>query len=80
MNTAVFQQNGAPPHCSNRTLEVLSQYFPRNRLISRRTDNQWLPYFSDLNLPDYFLWTLHGVNLKYRVYADNTPKIERLKV
>ena len=31
MNTVVFQQDGAPPHYSNRTLE----YFPKDRLISR---------------------------------------------
>lgn len=34
MNTVVFQQDGAPPHCSNRTLEYLRRYFPGDRLIS----------------------------------------------
>ena len=75
MNTVVFQQDGAPPHCSNRTLEYLRQYFPGDRLISRRTDNPWPPYSPDLTPPDYFLWGY----LKARVYQDNPPTIERLK-
>ena len=75
MNTVVFQQDGAPPHCSNRTLEYLRQYFPGDRLISRRTDNPWPLYSPDLTPPDYFLWGY----LKARVYQDNPPTIERLK-
>ena len=75
LNTGVFQQDGAPPHCSNRTLEYLRQYFSGDRLISRRTDNPWPPYSPDLNPPDYFLWGY----LKDRVYEDNPPTIERLK-
>ena len=34
MDTMVFQQNGAPPHCSNRTLEYLRHCFPGDKLIS----------------------------------------------
>ena len=75
MNTVVFQQDGVPPHWSNRTLEYLRQYFPGDRLISRRTDNPWPPYSPDLTPPDYFLWGY----LKARVYQDNPPTIERLK-
>ena len=41
LNTVVFQQDGAPPHCSNYTLEYLKQYFSGDRLDSRRTDNPW---------------------------------------
>ena len=74
LNTAVFQQDGAPPHCSNRTLEYLRQYFSGDRLILGRTDNPWPPYSPDLNLPDYFLWGY----LKNLVYKDNPPTIERL--
>ena len=51
MNTVVFQQDGAPPHCSNRTLEYLRQYFPGDKLISHRIDNPWPPYFPDLTPP-----------------------------
>ena len=39
LNTVVFQQDGAPPHCSNRTLEYLRQGVSGDRLISRRIDN-----------------------------------------
>jgi hypothetical protein len=75
MNTVVFQQDGAPPHCSNRTLEYLGQHFPGDRLISRRTDNPWPPYSPDLTPLDYFLWGY----LKERVYEDNPDTIDRLK-
>ena len=56
INTVVFQQDGAPPHCSNRTLQCLWQYFPGDRLISRCSDNRWPPCLPDMNPPDYFLW------------------------
>ena len=75
MNTVVYQQDGAPPHWSNHTLEYLRQYFQGDRLISRRTDNPWPPYSPDLTPPDYFFWGY----LKARVYQDNAPTIERLK-
>ena len=39
INNVVFQQDGAPPHCSNRTIQYLRQYFPGDSLISRRADN-----------------------------------------
>ena len=75
LNTVVFQEDGAPPHSSNRTLEYLRQYFSGDRLISRRTDNPWPPYSPDLNPPDCFLCGY----LKDRVYEDYPPTIERLK-
>ena len=50
MDTVIFQQDGAPPHCSNRTLEYLHRYCPGNRLISRHTDFPWPPYSPDLDL------------------------------
>ena len=54
LDTVVFQQDGAPPHCSDRTLQYLRQYFLGDRLISRRTDNPWLPYSPDLTPPGLF--------------------------
>ena len=48
LDTVVFQQDGAPPHCSDHTLQYLCQYFLGDRLISRRTDNPWPPYSPDL--------------------------------
>jgi hypothetical protein len=52
MNTVIYQQDGATPHCSNVSLEFLQRYFPGDRLISRRMDNPW-PAHSPA---DYFLW------------------------
>ena len=28
LNTVIYQQDGAPPHCSDRSLEFLGRYFP----------------------------------------------------
>ena len=75
MDTVIFQQDGAPPHCSNRTLEYLRRYFPGDRLISQRTDFPWQPYSPDLNPPDFFLWGY----LKGRIYANNPQTLEALK-
>ena len=69
MNSVIYQQDGAPPHCFHRSLEYLRRYFPGDRLISRRTDFPWPPYPPDLNQPDYFLWGY----LKERIYINN-PK------
>ena len=55
MNSVIYQQDGAPSHCSDRSLEFLPRYFPGDRLISRRTNFLWPPYPPDLNPPDYFL-------------------------
>ena len=70
MNSVTYQQDGAPPHCSDRSLEYLRRYFPGDRLISRRTDFPWPPYPPDLNAPDYFFCGY----LKERIY-NNNPKI-----
>ena len=75
MNTVIYQQDGAIPHCSNVSLEYLRRYFPGNRLISRRTDNPGPAYSPDLSPADYFLWGY----LKERVYANNPQTIEALK-
>lgn len=74
MDTVIFQQDGAPPHCSNRTLEYPRRYFPGDRLISRRTDFPWPPYSPDLNPPDFFLWGY----LKGRIYANNPQTLDAL--
>ena len=75
MNTVIYQQDGAIPHCSNVSLEYLRRYFPGDRLISRRTDNPGPAYSPDLSPADYFLWGY----LKERVYANNPQTIEGLK-
>ena len=75
MNTVIYQQDGATPHCSNVSLEYLRRYFPGDRLISRRTDNPWPAHSPDFSPADYFLWGY----LKERVYANNPQTIETLK-
>ena len=75
MNSVIYQQDGAPPHCSDRSLKYLCQYFPGDRLISRRTDFPWPPYPLDLNQPDHFL---RGY-LKERVYNNNPKTLADLK-
>ena len=75
LDSFFFQQDGAPPYCSNCTLQYLRQYFLGDRLISRRTDNPWPLYSPDLTSLDYFL----SDYLKERVSEDNPDTIERLK-
>ena len=50
-----FQQDGAPPHTANITLDWLDHKFP-NRLISRKREPEWSPHSPDLNPPDFYLW------------------------
>ena len=70
-----FQQDGAPPHCSNEAMEWLKGTFG-SRLISRNADFLWPPYSPDLNPCDYYLWGF----LKSRVYSDPVPQTtEQLK-
>ena len=49
MNTVIYQQDGAPPRCSDRFLEFLGRYFPGDGLISRRINFPWPPYSPGLN-------------------------------
>ena len=75
MNSAIHQQDGAPPHCSDKSLEYLRRYFPSDILISRRTDFPLSPYSLDLNPPKYFLWGY----LKERIYNNNPKTLADLK-
>ena len=76
MDTIIFQQDGAPRRCSNRTLEYFPRYFPRGRLISRRTEFPWPPYSPDFNPPDFFLWGC----LTERIDAKNPQVLDGLKI
>ena len=75
MNSVIHQQDDAPPHCSDRSLEYLRRYFPGDRLNSRRSDFPWPPYPLDLNPPDYFLFGY----LKERIYNNNPKPLADLK-
>ena len=49
-----LQQDGAPAHASNVSINYLRRQFP-GRLISRRVDFLWPPRSPDLAI-DFFLW------------------------
>ena len=49
-----FQQDGAPPHTANITLDWLDHKFP-NRLIRRKREPEWSPHSRDLNPLDFYL-------------------------
>ena len=71
----VFQQDGAPPHCSKEAIEWLTSQFTSDRLISRNSSFKWPPYSPDLNPCDYFLWGY----LKSKVYSPYPSTTEELK-
>jgi len=56
MDTVIYQQDGAPPRCSNASLEYLHRYLLGDRLISRRTDHPWPACSPKLTLLDNFSW------------------------
>lgn len=69
-----FQQDGATPHCTNYTLELLKVYFGDN-LISRRCAFEWPSHSPDLNPLDYFFWGI----LDDAVKAKKPSSLGRLK-
>ena len=75
MNTAIYQEDEAPPHCSDRSLKFVGQYFPGDRLILLRTNFPWPPYSLDQNPYDYFRWGY----LKEGIYVNNPQTLADLK-
>ena len=74
--SCIFQQDGAPAHCSKEAIEWLTEKFGEERLISRNSSFAWPPYSPDLNPRDFFLWGY----LKSKVYTSPYPKTaEELK-
>lgn len=69
-----FQQDGAPCHTANETIQFLQRKFP-GRLMSKRGDIDWPPRSPDLTPPDFFLWGY----LKSKVYVSNPQTIDELK-
>ena len=69
-----FQQDGASPHTSARTLEWLQGKF-QDRIVSRRCDVEWAPHSPDLSPLDFHLWGY----LKGRVYRHSLQTIPDLK-
>ena len=54
-NNMWWQQDGAPAHTSNATMQYLRGQFPL-RLMSKRGDWPWPPRSPDLAICDFFLW------------------------
>ena len=54
-NNIRWQQDGAPAHTSNATMQYLRGQFPL-RLMSKRGDWPWPPRSPDLAICDFFLW------------------------
>ena len=73
MKPVIFQQDGPPPHCSDKTLKCLNYFL--GQLISRQADFLCLPYSPDLNLPHFFLWCY----LKEQIYANNPKTLHLLE-
>ena len=73
-NREWFQQDGATPHAAIATLEMLHNVFG-DRIISRRTVNNWSAHSPDLNPLDYFLWG----HLKNQVYANQPETLDDLE-
>lgn len=64
-----FQQDNAPPHTSNSTLEKLDFYF-EDRIISKKKYIFWPPNSPDINPCDFFLWGF----LKSKIYSTEKYK------
>ena len=79
-NSIWWQQDGAPSHTSNETINYLRRQFP-GKAMSRRGDWRWPPRSPYLAIPDFFLWG----HLKHRIWsvgcsiqaAKKHPRIER---
>ena len=77
-----FQQDGAPCHTAEATLDILRSVF-EDRIISRRADVIWPLRSCDLKSLNYYLWSA----VKDKCYADKpetidayTQSIMRLKI
>ena len=69
-----FQQDGAPPHTANISIQWIKDHF-KNRVVSKRMEIEWPSYSPDLSPPDFFLWGY----LKDRVFKDRPKTIPELK-
>ena len=69
-----FQQDGAPVHTANASLDWLKVQF-KKRVVSRKTTIGWPPDSPDLSPPDFFLWGY----LKEKIYKNKPQTLEQLK-
>ena len=73
--SAVFQQDGAPPHFSNKTRNLLNRHL-NNRWIGRGGPIPWPARSPDLTICDFFLWG----HIQNKVYAFSFENNEQLKL
>lgn len=69
-----YQQDGARPHTSNMSMEVLREMFP-GRLLSQRGDQSWPARSPDLSALDFFLWGY----VKSKVFQNRPQNLDDLK-
>jgi transposase len=75
VRSAVFMQDGAPPHVGNQVKDFLHAHFTEDRIISRHFKNAWPPRSPDLNPCDFWLWGA----LKEDIYSTKPDTIDELK-
>ena len=69
---AVFQQDGATYHTSQKSTSRIHERFTKERTFSK---GLWPPRSPDLTTCDFYLWS----SLKSKVYANNPRTLEDLK-
>ena len=74
-----FQQDGASPHVSKKSLQWVNTNFD-NRRISRRTDCPWSANSPDLNPLDFHLWGFLKDRLCDRVFDNKAQLKEAISV
>ena len=80
LNGYWFMQDGAPPHRTESTFNILDNAFSDRVIALGYPDKKdkgikWPPYSPDLNPLDFFLWD----TLKDRIYSDPPGSIEDIK-
>ncbi len=80
LKSAVYRQDGAKPHISDKNLLLPRNTFKNCIILNRflqlfNTSWNWPPYGPDLNPWDYFLWGYP----KHRVYVNNPMTPEALE-
>jgi len=76
VRSAVFMQDGAPPHVGTQVKDFLHTHFTEERIISRHFKNAWPPRSPDLNPCDFWLWGA----LKEEIYSTNPSTMDELKL
>ena len=73
INSVCFQQDGARPHTTRATLNMLGTVFPEH--VSQNGNLQWPARSPDLTACNYFLWGF----LKSKVFVTMPRNVSELK-